>query len=169
MVNTYTSAEANKLLKKLIEEHAAILENERLTCMFDAAMGEDPDTLRPDYDFKATTDRLKTIEGKIRTVKHAISVFNSTHIVPGFDMTIDSMLVYIPQLSNRKNRLAGMKSKLPKARNNSRPIANIIDYTYTNYNVNDVAAEYEVISDELTRAQMALDKINTTDTMQIDI
>ena len=38
---TYTSAQANKLLKKLHDEHAALLDRENRSKDFRAAMGED--------------------------------------------------------------------------------------------------------------------------------
>jgi hypothetical protein len=46
-------------------------------------------------------------------------VFNVTHTVPGFDMTIDQILVYIPQLTAKKIKLYEMKTKLPKTRDES--------------------------------------------------
>ena len=37
-------------------------------------------------------------------------------VVDGFGITIDEMLVYIPQLTKRKIKLLKMKSRLPKER-----------------------------------------------------
>ena len=47
---TYTSAQANKLLKKLNDEHAALLDKETRSKDFRAAMGEDVESVRPAYD-----------------------------------------------------------------------------------------------------------------------
>ena len=44
---TYTSAQANKLLKKLHDEHAALLDRENRSKEFRAAMGEDVESVRP--------------------------------------------------------------------------------------------------------------------------
>lgn len=60
--------------------------------------------------------QLRELEDKIRKVKHAINQFNLTQDVPGFNMTIDQMLIYIPQLTARKNKLNRMRSRLPKER-----------------------------------------------------
>ena len=125
----YTSAEANKLLKKLNEEGVKFLSTD-----FRAAMGEDVASGRPAYDYAETQARLAALEEKIRRLKHAINCFNTTHFVDDFDMTIDEMLVYIPQLTRRKNKLLEMKSRLPKERveeQYGRP-SNIIDYRYAN-------------------------------------
>ena len=126
----YTSAQANKLLKKLNDEYSALLDKEQRSRDFRAAMGEDVESVRPAYDYAETQARLAELEGKIRALKHAINCFNMTHFVDGFEMTIDEMLVYIPQLTRRKNKLLEMKSRLPKERveeQYSRP-SNIIDY-----------------------------------------
>lgn len=165
---TYTSAQANKLLKKLHDEHAALLDRENRSKDFRAAMGEDVESVRPAYDYGDTQNRLAELEQRIRKVKHAINVFNATHVIPDFHMTIDEMLVYIPQLTRRKNKLLEMKSRLPKERveeQYGRP-SNIIDYRYANYDIAAVEADYEKTADELSRAQLALDAVNGRETFE---
>ena len=104
-------------------------------------MGEDIESVRPAYDYAKTQARLEELEGTIRRLKHAINRFNTTQVVDGFGITIDEMLVYIPQLTKRKSKLLEMKSRLPKERVEEQygRQSNIIDYTYTNY---DLAAIY---------------------------
>ena len=86
----------------------------------------------------------------------------------GFHMTIDEMLVYIPQLTQRKNKLADMKARLPKERvEEYGRQSNIIDYTYANYDLAAVEADYEKTADELSRAQLALDAVNQRDTFEL--
>ena len=167
----YTSAEAAKLLRKLTEEKSAILELESQSKEFVASLGEDVESIKPEYDYKQTQIKLDAVEKKIRTVKHAINLFNATHTVPGFNMTVDEMLVYIPMLTERRNKLAEMKSKLPKTRDQSDfgRNSNIIDYRYANYEIDAAASDFERISDELSRAQLALDKLNGSETFEIEI
>lgn len=92
----YTSAQANKLLKKLNDEYSALLDKEQRSWDFRAAMGEDIESVRPAYDYAKTQARLEELEGTIRRLKHAINLFNTTQVVDGFGITIDEMLVYIP-------------------------------------------------------------------------
>ena len=127
---TYTSAQANKLLKKLNDEHAALLDKENRSKDFRAAMGEDVESVRPAYDYADTQKKLAELEQRIRKVKHAINVFNATHVIPDFGMTIDEMLVYIPQLTQRKSKLADMKARLPKQRSE---VPHIINRTRTGW------------------------------------
>lgn len=167
----YTSAEANKLLKKLNEEKAMLLDNESRSAAFSAALGEDVESVRPEYDYESAAQSLDVLNASIRKVKHAINVFNATHTVPGFDMTIDEILVYIPQLTEKKSRLLAMSSRLPKERKSvSGYGANaVIDYLYANYDVSKAAKDYSAVSELLSRVQTALDIVNNTETMEIDI
>lgn len=164
----YTSAQANKLLKKLNDEYSALLDKEQRSRDFRAAMGEDIESVRPAYDYAKTQARLEELEGTIRRLKHAINCFNTTQVVDGFGITIDEMLVYIPQLTKRKSKLLEMKSRLPKERVEEQygQQSNIIDYTYTNYDLAVVEADYEKTADELSRAQLALDTVNQRDTFE---
>ena len=157
----YTSAQANKLLKKLNDEYSALLDKEQRSRDFRAAMGEDIESVRPAYDYAKTQARLEELEGAIRRLKHAINCFNTTQVVDGFGIMIDEMLVYIPQLLE-------MKSRLPKERVEEQygRQSNIIDYTYTNYDLAAVEADYEKTSDELSRAQLALDTVNQRDSFE---
>lgn len=90
-----------------------------------------------------------------------INQFDLTQVVPDFDMTIDQMLVYIPQLTARKKKLDHMRSNLPKERITSFS-SNFVEYNYSNYDIEQAEADYEKAADELARAQTALDTVNTT-------
>ena len=158
----YTSAQANKLLKKLNDEYSALLDKEQRSRDFRAAMGEDIESVRPAYDYAKTQARLEELEGAIRRLKHAINRFNTTQVVDGFGITIDEML------TKRKSKLLEMKSRLPKERVEEQygRQSNIIDYTYTNYDLAAVEADYEKTADELSRAQLALDTVNQRDSFE---
>lgn len=164
-----TSAEAAKYLRKLNEDYAALISREEVRRDFIVSLGEDPESVRPTYDFRETQIALDEMEQKIRRVKHAINLFNTTHTVPGFDLTIDEMLVLIPQLTKRKNKLAEMKEKLPKTREQTYGKSHIVDYRYINYDSDEAASAYEKAAELLSRAQTALDTVNNTETLDIPV
>ena len=165
----YTSAQANKLLIQLQEDRDELLNMENQSRTFIAATTEDLETARPVYSYEQTRERLDEIERKIRQIKHSISRFNLTHEVEDFGMTADQLLVYIPQLKQKKSKLGRMARRLPKTRQAPSNRSNIIEYEYANYDIEQVKTDYLAACDELTRAQLALETLNTTETMEIDI
>lgn len=167
----YTSAEAAKLLRKLNEEQGALREKESKVSQFVASLEEDIESVRPVYDYKETQEKLAELEKKVRVLKHAINQFNLTTEVPGFGMTVDQMLVYIPQLSEKKRKLAEMATRLPKERMNAGGYGGkaIVEYMYANYDIAEAEADFEAVSEELAKAQTALDVVNNSATLEIDI
>ena len=170
-IQELTSAQAAKLLRKWNEELTALKDREEISREFVASVGEDLEQVRPDYDYAAVQEAIGALEGKIRALKHALNLFNANTEVPGFGMTVDQMLVYIPQLSQRKIKYSDMMSKLPKARETGAAYTrgNIIDYRYANYDISAAEKDYSEAADTLGRAQTALDVVNNTLTMEIDL
>ena len=166
-----TSAEAAKKLRRLNDEYAALLEKEAKSSEFCAALGEDPESVRPAYDFCAVQNELRETAQKIRRLKHAINAFNVAAVIPGFEITIDEMLVLIPQLTREKQKLAEMRAKLPKTRVDARFSrgSNVIDYTYLNYDPAEAEADSQAVSDRLAAAQLALDQINQSATFEVEL
>lgn len=171
MKYTVTSSQASKLLKKLLEEKELLLADERQSCVFNASLGEDVESVRPAYDYARTRSALLALNEKIRLVKHAINRFNVSQTVGETGMTVDQVLVAIPQLTQRRAVLYEMQSRLPKQRANVGGIGSntVIDYRYTNYSVEEVKADYARVSDELRALQTALDLVNTTVTMELEL
>ena len=166
----YTSCQASKLLKKLNEDRTALLTQENRSRSFIAASSEDIESLRPEYDYIATQKKIDDFDVKIRTIRHAINVFNSTHEVEGTGMTIDQVLIAMPMLREKKEKLYRMKERLPKVRARSGGLGNnIIEYDYVNYDIRDVVKDYEEASTQLTKLQIALDRTNNTDQFEIDV
>ena len=163
-----TSSQAAKLLRQLNEEYTTLIAEERESSLFVAAIQENPDDVRPAYDFQEMQARLDALDAKIRSIKHAINVFNTTHTVPGFDMTIDAVLVYMPQLSRKKEKLMKMSRRLEKSRVDSYNATNI-EYQYANYSVREAREMLAQVSETLARLQIALDIANAQEAIDIDV
>lgn len=169
----YTSAQAAKLLRQLKEEHARLLAREAETSVFLAAVGEDPESLRPDYNYGEVQEKLSGLEKKIRKIRHAINVFNLNTVVEG--MTIDELLVCLPQLNERRQKLSVMAARLPRRRAEARlggsfgAKSQIIDYEYANYDISAAEEEFRLVTEEIARLQTALDRANSTLEMEIDL
>ena len=166
-----TSSTAAKYLRKLNDRRNSLLAMEKKSRSFTAAIQEDVESVRPAYDYHATQRALDEVETKIQKLKHTLNCFNSTYVIPEFGITIDQMLVYIPLLTTRKKKLDIMRSRLPKERAQEAfgRGNNIIEYNYAYYDISVVEADYVAVSDELARAQTALDTANTTLLFECDI
>ena len=166
-----TSAEAAKVLRKMNDDLNDLWSRESMSQSFVAAVSENVEDVRPEYDFAKTRAEEAVLSEKIRKLKHAINVFNSTTVIPEWNITIDEMLVLIPQLTRKRDRLSMMKNRLPKERVEAgmRTASNIIDYRYANYDIDAAQAAYDDASDRLARAQTALDLVNSTAKIELDI
>lgn len=163
-----TSSQAAKLLCQLNDELRALQLKESNSSSFVAAIQEDIESVRP---VKEMRDAQAEVECKIRKVKHAINVFNTTTIIPDFNITIDEMLVYLPQLNAECATLSKMRDAMPKVRVSSGYSGggNIIDYKYANYDIEEVSKYYAELSDTLAKAQTVLDLVNSTVEFEINI
>lgn len=164
-----SSKNASKLLKQFNEERDSLILQENQSKMFLAAVGEDIESVRPEYDYEAVQKQLKNLEEKIVKLKHAINVFNTTTVLKDFEMSIDEMLVYIPQLTQRKNKLDQMRKVLPKQRVENYTSSNIIDYRIINYDLEKIRKDYDKTVEELNRAQSVLDEANINLSFEVDL
>ena len=166
-----SSAEGAKLLKKLKSEFDALKSKESISSTFLASVGENPESVRPRYDYKEVKAELDGLALKIRKLKHAINLFNTTTVIPEYNITIDEMLIFIPQLSAKKQKLSEMALRLPKAREEQGygRANNIIDYRYANYDIDEVNKDLLAVTDELSDAQLALDLINHSATFEVEL
>ena len=166
-----TSAEAAKVLRKMNDDLNDLWSRESMSQSFVAAVSENVEDVRPEYDFAKTRAEEAVLSEKIRKLKHAINVFNSTTVIPEWNITIDEMLVLIPQLTRKRDRLSMMKNRLPKERVEAgmRTASNIIDYRYANYDIAAAQAQYDEASNRLANAQTALDLVNSTVTFEVTL
>ena len=167
----YTSAQAGKLIKKIENAILKAESAESKSSVFRAALGEDVEAIRPAYDFRKTQDTMDELKAKLREAKHAVNVFNVSHTLPDFDgLTIDQALVYLPQLRQRAKTLQLMAARLPRERVESYlSSGSLIDYTITNYDAEEAEEEYQKVCDLMTSLQLALDIVNSTETMEINV
>lgn len=166
-----TSAQAAKILRQLNDELRTLQLREGNASSFIAAIQEDIESVRPAYNFSEMREAQSEAERKIRKVKHAINMFNAATVIPEFGITIDEMLVYLPQLNRQCEVLSNMRDAMPKVRVNNgySSSGSIIDYRYANYDIEEAGRKYTEVSELLARAQTALDLINNTLEFEIDI
>ena len=162
-----TSAEANKMIRQLRDQKELLFTQEKNVISFVAATTENVEEVRPAYSYEEMAAKFDEIDRKVRKIKHALNVFNSTTVVDGFEMTIDEMLVFLPQATDRLRKLAVMLSKPAKSRAENTGRTAIIEYEYLNYDLAKVQKDYDDLMDMKNRALTALDVVNNTVTFEI--
>ena len=163
-----TPAEAGKLVKKLEDQLKDLQKKEKKSYKFCVSPAEDMESLRPEYDFGQYQAEMDSLRERIRLVKHAINVFNTTHELPGFDgVTVDQALIMLPQLKEDKDRLQNMAALLPRNRITYRS-SNLIEYEIANYDIEKAHEGYREVTDRISSLQLALDTVNLTETVDLD-
>lgn len=161
-----TSAGANKMLRKLEDDKQYLLSQEDSAATY--IISEGIEAIVPSYDYQKTAQALAAIEEKVRKIKHALNVFNSTTILDGLDITIDEALVKMAQLNQRKGTLDIMRRRLEKERVTNYGRSNLVEYVCINYNLEEIQADYQVITQQVVDLQLALDLTNQTKTFVLE-
>lgn len=168
-----TSAYAVKYLRSLEDDKSYWTNVETESCVYTAAVDEEP--VIPEYDYSEVAKTIAEIDNKILIVKHAINLANATaRIMVGEDeYSVDSILIKMAQTTRRKNFLDGLRKRQPKTRETSSysyaARKGVVEYTYINYDLDLIKAEFDKASDELMKLQIALDKYNQTVEFEVDI
>lgn len=164
-----TSAEASKLIRQLKDQINLLRRQEAGVLSFVAATTENVEEVRPAYSYEETVAKYEELEGKIRKIKHALNVFNATTAPEGVDMTIDELLVFLPQATERLQELAGMLAKPPKSRATDTGRTSIIEYEYLNYDLQTVQRDYDALMEKKNRVMTALDLTNNTVSFEVEL
>ena len=104
----FTSASANKYLRRLQDEKDRLLRTEQEVSTYVLAEGEAAEP--PAYDYGAVREKVAQIDGQARAIRHAMHRFNMQTVLPERGITIDEALILLAQLSGRKDRLNSLAS-----------------------------------------------------------
>ena len=160
-----TSAGANKVLRKLEDDKRYILSKEAAASTY--VVTEGAEAVIPAYNYRETAQALEAIEAEVRKIKHALNVFNSTTVLDGLGITIDEALVKMAQLNQRKATLDAMRCRLEKERVAGFGRSNVVEYRCINYDLAEIEADYQAVSQQIMDIQLALDLTNQTRTFEL--
>lgn len=164
-----TSDEAQKLISKLRTRESDLNQNMSNLSTYVAAIVENPDELKPDFDFMSAVDEIENLDRNILKIQHAKNIFNTVTVLPDLDMTIDEALVRLSHLNKMYSVYHRMSSKQKKERNSSRIGNKDIEYTYTNYEPSDAKKVADKMLDEIHKIQRVLNYVNSTVSFDVDI
>ncbi len=164
---SFTSASANKLLKKLADDKMMLLKQESEDCTYRCYKNEEPEI--PEYDYDKTSSQLREIDKKERKIRHAIHKFNMTTTLDDTNMTIDEALILLAQMSNEHMRLARLRKKNPVTRLGASYLKDSIEFEYANYNVKQTREDYKKLEDEIYDLQLKIDTCNQTIPFEVEL
>lgn len=162
-----TSALANKLIKGYTDELDHLVRVEGDSYSYTEVAGQVP--IIPDYNFLDMQQKIEDLNWKIIKLKHAVSVFNTTHVIEACDMTVDQILVRMAQLNRLKSKYQQMRNLPEKKLNRSYGSSQAAEYICRNFNVEAVEVAYNDVVNELRSLQLNLDLCNSTERFDIDI
>ena len=166
----FTSASANKYLRRLQDEKDRLLRTEQEVSTYVLAEGGAAEP--PAYDYGAVREKVAQIDGQARAIRHALHRFNMKTVLPERGITIDEALILLAQLSGRKERLNGLASRQPQERLGNRYFGSSngpIEYRYANYDVAQAEADYRAVADEIAALQLELDLVNQTEVFSVEL
>ena len=163
-----TSAAAAKAIKTLEDRKSFLLSTEVNDREYVQAEDEKADI--PEYSFTDTNQEIDQIDLKIRTIKHALNVFNTTTVLAS-GQTIDESLVEMAQLNQKLPRLSMMRSKQRKRRLNGMETSrrDVAEFENLNYDPKEVEKVYEENMKRVQQIQLALDKVNQTVEFEVEV
>ncbi len=164
-----TAAQANKRIKQLKDQIRLLESQEKNLISFIAATTENVEEVRPAYSYEETAARYDEMETAIRKIKHALNRFNASTVPEGTDMTIDEILVFLPQATDRLRKLSVMLSRPAKLRAEDTGRTSIIEYEYLNYDLAAVQRDYDALMEKKTKVMTALDLANNTLLFDVDL
>ncbi|MBO5320430.1 MAG: hypothetical protein J6B01_11590 [Ruminococcus sp.] len=156
---------ANKTISNLQSEISSILQAEENGKTYSYGVSEKP--VVPDYSFSDTQAKLSELRRKVAVLRHAINVFNITTKIRDFDITVDEALGRMSMLYNDKKRLYAML-QIPEQNRVREYGSREADIVNRNFNIEEVQAEYDRVSDELLRIQQAINVANLTIDFEVD-
>lgn len=157
------NTEAMKKIKELEAQKTLLVYNEQNRSTVSYKEGETKTPAK--YDYAKTRKEIAKLDTKVREIKHALAVANSTVKVDDFDMTIGEALVYLAQLNAEYRRLDDLTDRDKLSR---RITANgVIEYTECLYEPEEVEKEQKALYAKICKLQVAIDRANLTNYLEI--
>lgn len=120
------------------------------------------------FNIGETYSKIAKLTNQILSLKHAINVFNTTTYLPGIeDMTVDVALVALPIYQQELATYKGMRGANKITRRAM--LNNTVEYTELTYDVEAAEKLYLGFQDSIVRLQQAINEVNMTGTIDVDL
>lgn len=160
----FTGTTAMKACKQFNKEIDILVNKEYNNCTVSFLESEQP--VYGDYDLAETNEKLNIIYNNIANIKSAIRSFNMTEIGPKTGKTIDTILVLLPMLNNRKLNLERLRMLNKVSR---KTVNGVTEYTHINYSLEEADEAYQTLTEQITDMQDDLNYLNSTKTFEVEL
>ena len=155
--------EAMKKIKEYEEQKRILISKEYDNSTISYKEGEEK--LANNYDYKKTRANIAMLDKNIRDIRAKLAYANCTVKVEKFDVTIGEALVMLAQMQQEKRVVESLSYRTQLSR---RITTNgILEYTECLYNPEDASLDAEALREKISDLQIAIDKANLTN--EIDI
>lgn len=157
------NSEVMKKIRELEEKKRLIVRAEETRSRVSYREGEEMRKTR--YDYAAARREIGEIDGEIRRIKHALAKANCETVLDGFGFTLGEALVCLAQYNAEYARLSELSSYEKLSR---RITANgVLEYTECLYDPEEAEQDQEKLYAEICRLQVAIDRANLTNLVEI--
>ena len=158
------NAELMKKVKLLEQAKNDVLAEERR--IHQVTYQTENDKFDNGYDFAQTRKKIDDIDAEIRKLKRLLNHSNATTVVEEFGMTLGECLVYMAQLNRQVYTLDELSKKEPMSRRST--VNGVIEYTALNYDKAECQAKLQWVQETIASLQVAIDKANLTNLIEVD-
>ena len=158
-------SEVIKYIKELESKKHVVLRFESNNCTY--TYQDENAKIVPKYSYKDTRKAVDILDTKIRKLRHALAVANCTVMVDEFNVTIGEALVMLAQYQNKCDLLSEMSSRQQISQRSS--YSGKMDVTCCNYEVSTALKDYESLRLVISRLQVAIDRANLTNYVEVDV
>jgi hypothetical protein len=119
------------------------------------------------FNYDVIFKEIADIDDKVRYLKHKINESNCVTMLAKFNITIDTALVMLAQLNNKKEILSRLVNYDKLSRKTT--YNGVIEYSETAYEIERAKKDYEDIQKMIFDLQMDLDRTNLNTFIEVDI
>ena len=157
--------QAMKQIKELEAQKKALIDFEDDNCVLSYKEGEAKTV--SSYDYAKTRDEIEKLDAKIRAIRCALAAANCVVKVDGFNVTLGEALIMLAQMQNKKAQLESLSFKKKKSR--SVTYNGVVEYSECVYDVEAVKAELKDLRLMISDLQIAIDRANLTNYIEVDL
>lgn len=158
-------SEVIKYIKELESKKSVLLRQESNDCTY--SYQDEANKIVPIYSYKKTRQAVDELDTKIRKLRHALAVANCTVVVEEFGVTLGEALVMLAQYQNKCELLSNMSSRQQISQRSS--YVGKMEITCCNYDVEKVLQDYESLRLLIGRLQVAIDRANLTNYVEVEM